>query len=148
MNPLRVDSTLDLNIKGDYFGFTESMSVSTNSRNMHQTEMTATFLKNEGTLKLKNFNQTPLKKDEMIEFSFGPFTIPSDDSIKAFAQYTYTFFDPEMQKVEQVVNAIIINSFDPDPEKPDDGISMVMLGIYISAALVTTILVLCIVMII
>ncbi len=53
-----------------------------------------------------------------------------------------------MQKVEQVVNAIIINSFDPDPEKPDDGISMVMLGIYISAALVTTILVLCIVMII
>ena len=54
-----------------------------------------------------------------------------------------------MQKVEQVVNAIIINSFDPDPEKkPDEGIDMVMLGIYISAALVTTILVLCIVMII
>ena len=70
---------------GDYFGFTESMFVETKSQNMHEVEMTATFLKNEGTLKLKNFNQTPLEKDEMIEFSFGPFTKPADESIKAFA---------------------------------------------------------------
>ena len=85
----------------------------------------------------------------MIEFSFGPFTKPADESIKAFAQYTYTIFDPEMQKVEQVVNAIIINSFEPDPKEPDDeGIDFVMLGIYVAAGLVTTILILCIVMVV
>ena len=53
-----------------------------------------------------------------------------------------------MQKVEQVVNAIIINSFEPDPEEPDDGIDFVMLGIYVAGGLVTMILVLCIVMVV
>ena len=77
--------------------------------------MTATFIRSTGILKLKNFNQTPLKKDEMIEFSFGPFTKTTDETIEASAKYTYTIFDPYMQKVEQVVDTIIINNFDPDP---------------------------------
>ena len=53
-----------------------------------------------------------------------------------------------MNKVEQVVDAIIIKSFEPDPKEPDEGVDMVLVGIYISAGLVAIILILCIVMIV
>ena len=48
-----------------------------------------------------------------------------------------------------MVDAIVIKNFDPDPvEESDDGIDMVMLGVYISVGLVSIILILCIIMIV
>ena len=68
---------------------------------MHGGEtLTATFYKSSGTLKLQNFNRTPLKKDEMIEFSFGPFTKSNIETTEKTAQYSYSIFDPDLQKVE------------------------------------------------
>ena len=48
-----------------------------------------------------------------------------------------------------MVDVITIRNFDPDPEEEiEEGVDLVLLGIYVSVGLITLILILCIIMIV